>query len=159
MRRIVLSLLALALAVPAAAVALGGDNEGTLSVRGGLGRVTLKFTGSAIGRVGQGVIYVNDPISSDGGGVDVWGCDRYDTRATAVSCTGDNIRFRADGGRYFLSVKGSGIFLSAVGRGVATLDGGGDGDVRDGVYSINDAPYKSLPNDEKQVPLLAPATG
>jgi hypothetical protein len=161
MRRVVVSsVLALALAGTAAGFAPVGDNDGTLSVRNGAGRVTVKFTGSAVGRVGHGVIYANDPISGDGGGVDVWGCDRTGTKATAVVCSGDNIRFRADGGKYVLSVRGSAIFLSAVGRGVATLDGRGDvGDVHDGVYSLNDGAYRSLPNDEKQVTLVAPAAG
>jgi hypothetical protein len=156
MRRLVLStVLAVGVVLPTAALAFGGGGDGTLSVRNGFGRVTLRFTGSAIGRVAQGSIKVNDPIASDGVGYDFSNCDRE----TAEFCSGDNIRFRAIGGRYFVSIKGSGISLSAVGRGYATLDGRGDNPnvPHDGLYSVNDAPYKSLPDDEKQIPLVAPS--
>ena len=162
MRRFaLLAMLACVLAVPAAALALSGGGDGTLSVRNGWGRVTLRFNGSAIGRVAHGSIRVVDPIPRDGLGVDFWNCERQETKGIAVTCSGENIRFRAVGGRYLVTMRGSGISLSAVGRGIATLDGRGDDpDVtRDGVYSLNDAPYKSLPDDEKPIVLAAPAAG
>lgn len=162
MRRLVLlTLLALGAVAPAAAVTMGGSGDGTLSVRNGFGRVALKFTGSAIGRVGQGSISINDPIASDGVGFDFSNnCDRIEPglKPTALICSGENIRFRAIGGRYSVVVKGSGIFLSAVGRGNVILDGRGDDPrvERDGVYSLNDAPYKSLPDGERLFNLAAP---
>ena len=168
MRRLVLlTMLASALGLPAAGFAFGGDgggDDGTLSVRNGAGEVTLRFNGSAIGRVRDGSIRVNDPISSDGLGVRFFGtCDdrRLDPRTGAVTCIGESIRFRVIGGRYTLVMKGTGIFLSAVGRGNVVLDGRGEEPdiIRDGVYSLNDAPYKSLPDSDKSFTLNSPPTG
>jgi hypothetical protein len=51
--------------------------------------------------------------------------------------------------------------LSAVGHGYATLNGAGDRpDIGpDGTYSVNDGPFKSLPDDLRTVPLSAPSSG
>jgi len=167
MRRLVLfTVLACGLAVPAAGLGFGGiGDDGTLSVRNGLGKVTLKpFTGSAIGRVARGWIRINDPVATDGDGVDFFGtCDerRVDLKTGAVTCSGFNIRFRAVGGRYVVALRGSGIYLSVVGRGGGVLDGRGDApDVRhDGVYSLNDGAYRSLPDDETSFALTEPVGG
>ena len=61
-------------------------------------------------------------------------------------CIGRNISFRAVDGRYAVTVLGSGIYLSAVGRGTVLVDGAGDQGVADGVMSIDDEPYQSLPD-------------
>jgi hypothetical protein len=119
------------------------------------------FNGSAVGRVGQGRIWISDPVFSDGDGFDVWHCDVRRDTDTFTFCKGDNIRFRAAGGKYTIALSGRGIFLSAVGRGTVTLDGRGDDpniDV-DGVFSLNDSPYRSLPDHEKDFPLAPPAGG
>jgi hypothetical protein len=161
MRRLVaLTVLAFGLAVPAAGFALGGgDGDGTLSVKNGLGKVRLDFTGSAVGRIGYGSIRASDPVFGDGSGFVVWNCDQRDTKFTTTICSGDNIRFRAIGGRYVLRISGSGVFLSVVGHGNAILNGRGEvPDVpHDGVYSLNEGPYKSLPDYEKSILLAAPA--
>ena len=165
MRRfVVFTVLSIALAAPAAASAVllsGSDGDGALSVKNGLGKIVLlPFNGSAVGRVGHGKLIINDPIDSDGAGFDVWGCDtKTHVGDTAVVCAGDDIRFRAVGGKYKIVAKGAGIFLSAVGRGTVTLDGRGDNAAisSDGVFSINDSPYRSLPDAEKQFQLAAPA--
>jgi hypothetical protein len=55
---------------------------------------------------------------------------------------------------------GVGINLSAVGHGTASLNGAGDDpDVvgPDGTYSLNDGPYKSLPNSLTPFTLAAPS--
>jgi hypothetical protein len=163
MRRLVLlTVLAFGLLLPGVGFGGSGD-DATLSVRNGLGKVGLNFNGSVVGRVAHGKIVATDPVVGDGSGVVFWGCDRpaKPVDFTTTVCSGENLRFRAIGGRYVLAVRGSGISLSVVGRGVATLNGAGDDpDVpRDGVYSLNDSPYKSLPDNEKQVPLVAPAGG
>jgi hypothetical protein len=163
MRRLVLfTVLACALALPVAGLAAASD-DGTLSVRYGNGLVKLNFTGSTVGRLGQGTIRATDPLLDDGTGVVFWGCNskKTDVDSGTTVCTGDNIRFRAIGGKYRLSVRGSGMFLSVVGRGDVWLDGRGDDpDVpRDGSYSLNDGPYKSLPDELKHVELATPAGG
>ena len=170
MRRLVwITVLAFLLAAPAAGFAVTGDDDGTLSVRAGIGKVYLNFTGSAVGRVHNGVIRVTDPVAGDGLGFDFSGCDseidKSDTTAnksdTITVCRGNYLRFRAIGGRYQISIKGTGIYLSAVGHGYAILNGAGDDPAveSDGAYSLNDAPYKSLPNFGATVDLVAPVAG
>ena len=170
MRRLVLlTVFALALAAPAAAFAVlqsSSDDDGSLSVKNGNGKVTLfPFTGAAVGRIGHGKIWINDPIPSDGDGPHFWGCDNApggnDLTDTTVVCSGENLRFRAVGGKYKIAIRGDGIFLSAVGHGTLVLNGAGDSPVvdADGVFSINDSPYRSLPDDAKPFPLAAPAGG
>jgi hypothetical protein len=164
MRRLVgLTVLLLGLTVPTVAWAIVANaGDGTLSVRGGNGKVFLNFNGSVVGRIAHGRILATDPILSDGSGVDFWGCDRTrDLTDTTTLCSGDDIHFRAIGGRYQLGVRGTGIYLSAVGRGSVTIDGRGDDPSvgYDGVYSLNDNGYKSLPNTPTSFSLLAPSGG
>jgi hypothetical protein len=160
MRRLVgLTVLAIALVVPTVAFGVGElTDDGALSVKNGVGRVALApFNGSALGRVAHGRIKIVDTAFGDGGTVDVWGCDngRSDEIDRVTICFGNNLRFRIVDGRYAVFVRGSGINLSAVGRGTVTLDGRGDDPTveADGVYSLNDAPYRSLPDLEKPLPL------
>jgi hypothetical protein len=170
MRRLVwITVVAAALAVPAFAFALSGDNDGTLSVRAGIGRVGLTFNGSAVGRVHGGSIQVTDPVANDGVGFEFSNCDveinKSDTTVAKGDsikvCRGNNIRFRAVGGKYAISIKGTGIYLSAVGHGSAFLNGAGDDPdvISDGTYSLNDGPYKSLPNLGATLILAAPVGG
>jgi hypothetical protein len=169
MRRLIsLTVLAIALAVPAVGYAVaGGSDDGTLSVRAGVGRVFTSITGSAVGRLGKGDIRVIDPNPSDGLGFQFTGCDEVDKTTSATVCHSDGrlgvVRFKAIGGKYLITLKGSGIFLSAVGHGYATVNGAGDdpnipGNF-DGTYSLNDGPYKSLPDDPRTLPLAAPVGG
>ena len=52
---------------------------------------------------------------------------------------GTNIKFRAVGGTYKITIYGSGVYLSAIGTGrVVSLAGIPDPGVGDGVYSLND---------------------
>jgi hypothetical protein len=160
MRRLVgLTVLVFTLAVPTVAFAfVADDNDGTLSVKAGIGRVIVNFSGAAVGRLGHGRVIANDPVQSDGAGVLFWGCNRLrDTSPSTTICSGDNIRFRAIGGKYVILVRGSGIYLSVVGHGTVALDGGGEiPGVADGSYSLNDRPYRSLPNSLTYFTLAAP---
>jgi hypothetical protein len=161
MRRLVLlTVLSFGLALPALGSGGTGD-DATLSVRNGYGSVKLNLTGSVVGRIAHGKISVTDPFLDDGQGVVFWNCDTKTRELSTTVCTGDNLRFRAIGGKYRLSVRGWGIYLSVVGRGTATLDGSGEDPsvARDGVYSLNDQAYRSLPNEPKQIELVAPGTG
>jgi hypothetical protein len=175
MRRLVwLTVLAFALAAPAAGLGMTGDDDGTLSVKAGIGTVYLNFNGSAVGRLRSGSIRVTDPVASDGLGFDFSGCDaeidKSDTTTsktdTITICRGDNLRFRAIGGKYRILItgaggRGAGIYLSAVGHGYSVLNGAGDdSDVGpDGTYSLNDGPFKSLPDFGGTVNLVAPVGG
>ncbi|MDQ2983748.1 MAG: hypothetical protein M3R70_07465 [Actinomycetota bacterium] len=161
MRRLpLLALLALVLATPAFALP-GAEEDGSLSVKRGRGYVGLRFDGAVLGRVAHGSVRISDPLSTDGLGPEFFGCDyQRDVNDTTTYCSGDDIRFRAFGGKYSVRVKGRGIFVSAVGHGKVMLDGRGDETDRpDGVYSFNDADYESLPDDPRQFVLAAPSAG
>ena len=170
MRRLVwLTALVIVLAVPAVAFAFagGGQDDGTLSVKAGIGKVYLNFNGSAVGRVQRGSVRVTDPVATDGLGFEFSNCDveldRSDTTTsktdTVKVCRGDSIRFRAIGGKYQIAIAGAGINLSAVGQGTLGLNGAGDDPYvfSDGTYSLNDGPYKSLPNLLTPFTLAAPS--
>jgi hypothetical protein len=104
------------------------------------------------------VIIVDQSLTGSGS-PDVWGCDNLHPAVTdrVTVCSGASLRFRVIDGRYKVVVRGSGINLSVVGRGTVTLDGTGDdpGVDSDGWYALNDGSYKSLPNFEKSLPLVA----
>jgi hypothetical protein len=162
------AVLVTALAIPAAAFALSGlggsDEDGTLSVKAGIGNVRLNFTGSAVGRIQRGYVQVTDPVATDGPGPDFFGCDfERDKSDSTTICRGSNIRFRAVGGKYQVKIGGSGIYLSTVGHGQAYINGAGDNpdlaSSADGTYSLNDGPYKSLPDFGATLQLAAPPGG
>jgi hypothetical protein len=164
MRRLVcFTVLTLALAGAAAGFALASsDDDGTLSVKSGIGVVNLNFNGSAVGRVARGSIKITDPVADDGYGSDFWNCKiEHDLTDATTICKGTNIRFRAIGGKYQIRIGGSGIYLSAVGHGLVGLNGAGDTPAvdSDGTYSLNDLPYRSLPDLGATFPLVAPAGG
>lgn len=172
MRRLVwLTVLAIALAVPAVGYAVvgGSSDDGTLSVKSGAGRVFTSVTGSAVGRLSKGSITIKDPNPNDGLGPEFSRCDATPDSgsSTTTICQSDGkgpvVRFRAIGGKYLITLKGSGIFLSVVGQGYATLDGAGNDPnfpgTFDGIYSVNDGPYKSLPDDRHAVTFGAPPSG
>jgi hypothetical protein len=169
MRRLIsLTVLAIALAVPAVGYAVaGGSDDGTLSVKAGVGRVYLNITGTVVGRLGEGYIRVTDPNPNDGQGFQFSGCELTIDKTTSTSIchnTDGVARFKAIGGNYRITIyKASGIFVSAVGHGYTTLNGAGEDQsipgTFDGTYSINDGPYKSLPDDIHTFPLAAPPGG
>jgi hypothetical protein len=59
--------------------------------------------------------------------------------------SGTGFRFRAIGGFYRVVVRGSGVYLFAGGRGNVKLRGSSQYKQADGTYSINGAPWHSLP--------------
>ncbi len=153
------TLTAAMLAVP---VALSADTpgDGTLSVKRGRGTITLMFTGTVIGRI-SGKIKVKDFKPLDGVEPKLVGCKprvRHPLFGVSV-CQGRGVSFRILDGRYRVQVRGVGIFLSAVGHGNVTVDGNGDLGVNDGVMSLNDQPYESLPDFPTTLPLEAPQPG
>lgn len=158
------------LALPAAAFALTSDaGDGTLSVKRGKGLVWLRVNGSIIGQLARGTIRAYDPDTSDGSGPILKNCGYFadlsdstpNPNGKKVVCSGTNLRFRLIGGFYFIRITGIGIYVSAVGQGKVTLNGTGDAaaGIPDGSFSLNDAPYQSLPDYPKTYPLVAPAGG
>jgi len=154
MRRLaVLSVSLLALAAPAAASALAqAPGDGTLVVKNGTAPrgvpvVTLIVTGAAIGRITNlGTIVIDDSTPNDSFSPEVTGYTSHqDTSYTATKWIGVNMKFRAVGGTYKITIYGSGVDLSAVGRGYVSLSGVPDATSGDGVYSLNGDPFRSLP--------------
>jgi hypothetical protein len=149
MRKTVLLIL-LALLMPAAAQSLpAGPQNGTLSIKEGRGVVELNARGSMTGRV-NGQISITDPKPYDSKRPVVYGGTKttYKNVRTTIY-RGKNLRFRLIGARFELRIQGRAIFLSAIGRGDGVIDGAGDPTANvfyDGVWSLNDSQYQSLPD-------------
>ncbi|MGB2874205.1 MAG: hypothetical protein WBB76_01885 [Gaiellaceae bacterium] len=158
-RTLLLLCLAAALAVPAA-LSAASPSDGTLSVKRGRGSDTLKLRGTVIGRFANGRVRIKDLTPLDGqtpqfvhcrGGVkaiDAW----------TTMCTGRNVSFRALDGRYVVNLKGTGIFVSAVGRGKVVVTGAGDPGIPNGVMSLNGAAYLPIPDGPSTFVLGTPPT-
>jgi hypothetical protein len=154
-------LLLLALLIPAAAQSQPrAPQNGTLSIREGRGIVQVDARGSMTGRV-NGKITITDLKPYDSKRPVVYGATKtiYRNVKTTVY-QGKNIRFRLIGGRFQFRIQGRAIFLSAIARGDGIIDGAGDPTANvfyDGVWSLNDSPYQSLPDDATSFN-LAPAS-
>ena len=145
MRRILgLTLLLLAVTVPLA-VAAGTPTDGTLSVKRGKGQLSLKLTGTIIGHVNNGRIQIRDFKPNDANSPQ-WSCKRHRISKQVTYCTGRNLGFRVENGRFTVNLRGTGISISAVAHGQVDIDGTGDTGVNDGVMSIDNEPYQSLPD-------------
>ncbi|MEP6908959.1 MAG: hypothetical protein ABI896_00855 [Actinomycetota bacterium] len=165
MRKLLVPIL-LALLVPATAFARQPTPppgpSGTLSIREGRGIVQLTARGSITGRL-RGRIAITDPNPYDSKRPVVYGATRtiYKSEKTVVYI-GRNVRFRLIGSQYTVRLDGKAIFMSAVGRGQGLLNGDGDaqaGVFYDGVWSLNDEPYHSLPDDPTAFDLAAIPAG
>jgi hypothetical protein len=140
MRKLVVLLCTLT-ALAATTVAWADEpTAGTLSVERGRGVVMIDLKGSVVGRITSGSLRVTDHTPNDRYAAVVFGRkltqDRLGPRT--VLYRGFGIRFRMLGGGYRMVARGSGITVSAVGRGTVMLDGeqrfAGDDP---GVYSLD----------------------
>ena len=123
MRRLCLILLCGLVAVPAALAAVSAPGDGVLELSKVNGSVVVTGTrGTLWGQIDKGRLVVSDPIVGDGQ-VLVSGAEtkRAGVLEGTTVYSGTDIRFRVTGGRYRLSLKGSGIDLTAVGVGTAQL--------------------------------------
>jgi hypothetical protein len=160
--RTILVLFLILLAVPAAAYSGSSapPQDGTLSVREGRGMVFLSAKGSITGRFEKGKLTITDPNPYDAKRPVVYGASKTTYRGAKTTVyQGRNIRFRLIGAHYQARIEGRGIFLSAIGRGRGIVDGAGNtqaGIFYDGVWSLNDEEYHSLPDDATGFQLVAP---
>ena len=156
MRKLVVLVCTLAvLAVTASFAWAAEPTSGTLSVDQGRGVVMIDLRGSVLGRLGSGTLRVTDQTPNDrfaplvAGKKFTW--ERVGPRT--VVYRGQGLRFRLVGGGYRMVARGSGITVSAVGRGNVMLDGEprwlGD-DV--GLYSRDGADCSSEPTSCVPVP-------
>jgi hypothetical protein len=124
--RTILLLVAAAIAA-ASVVGVSGaapPRVGTLYVEGGKGDVVVEIKGNVIGRAANGSVRVTDLTPRDRFLPFVVGRKLKVTRVNAKTTLykGKSLSFRVLGGSSRVTVKGTGISLSAVGRGYATLD-------------------------------------
>jgi hypothetical protein len=156
-RTLLIVVLTAAMALPAT-LSAATATDGTLSVKRGHGIVRLVFKGTAIGRLTQGKVRIIDKRPFDSNSPQFRHCRvNYISLSTTV-CTGRKLSFRAVDGRYTVRVQGSGMYLSAVGRGSVMVDGVGDQGMPDGVMSLDDGPYQSLPDSATTFDLGTSAT-
>lgn len=169
-RRLVVVCFVALLASVVVALALASDtSDGTFSVKRGRGLVWLRIDGSIIGYMARGAIRAYDPDTSDGSGPILKNCSSFadlsdsipKLNAKKVVCAGTNLRFRLTGGFYSIKITGAGINAAVVGEGKVTLDGSGHAEVgiTDGLFSLNDAPYQSLPDERATYSLAGSAGG
>ena len=127
------------------------DAPGSLSVRTGRGEIVLQVRGAVIGRMNVGKLTLTDNDPYDEEEPDVSGRLRGHRQLSDATTVyqGRQIRFRVMDGSYRLKIDGTGINLSAVGRGWVVLQG----DVRydnPGTYSLNGEPYEEIPYERTQ---------
>jgi hypothetical protein len=162
MRRLAfISAASLALAVPAAALAVqAAAGDGSLVVSNGAAPwkggattidvpvVAMRITGSVIGKVTDYGKIVIDAGNDPDAVVQVVGAGRPgdSTKSdTAQVWTGTDFTFRAVGGTFTVLVYGSHVNLIAAGKGTARVAGMPDTPRGDGKYSLNDSDFHSLP--------------
>ncbi len=162
MRRLLVPFLAL-LVLPAAAYSalpLAPPADGTLSVKEARGMIFLNAKGSITGRFERGKLTITDPNPYDSKRPVVYGARKITYRGDKTTIyQGQNIRFRLIGARYQTRIEARGIFLSAIARGRGVIDGAGDptaGIYYDGVWSLNEEEYHSLPDDPMKFDLSSP---
>jgi hypothetical protein len=150
-------------AAAAAFSATPRNEDGTLSVRDGRGELVVRVKGSIIGHLGKGTLTVTQTRDRRATIV-VRGAERTRYPSATVSVfSGTNIRFRiAHNRRLVVNLNGKRVNFSAVGRGDGWMDGLGDptaGIFFDGAYSLNGAPYLSLPDARTPFELVLPGAG
>jgi hypothetical protein len=159
MRRLLgLTLLLLACTVPLALAAATPPTDGTLSVKRGRGQLALRVTGTVIGRVGYGRVQIRDFKPGDANKPQ-WSCKWHRISKQVTYCKGRSLGFRVENGRFTVNVNGTGVSISAVAYGSVDVDGNGDKGVNDGVMSIDDDPYQSLPDFLTTFDLGTPPSG
>jgi hypothetical protein len=157
-RRILVSVTLALLAVPAAALALGGAaGDGTLAVVNANGTISIAAKGALIGQIDRGRVTLEDPNPNDGPAPVVWGYEsKRDLTDTKALYSGTDIRFRINGGFYRVKVVGSGLDLSVVGHGSVTL-GPAANLVTAGTYSLNGTFPFAFPSVLTSLQLAAPS--
>jgi hypothetical protein len=123
--------LALLACAVTAAIALAGVagaavvTPGTLTVEQGKGTVTVEIKGNVLGVLANGTVRVTDLTPRDRFAPAVFGRRLTITRMglKTIVYKGKSLRYRSVGGSARFVIKGSGISVSARGRGWVILDG------------------------------------
>jgi hypothetical protein len=153
MRPGLLIMLASLIVVPAALGAARTTGDGVFELKAvngmaQIGSTALPARGVLWGQMDSGTMRVVDPVPGDGQ-ILVSG---YENRVPTTNADGQKVtvysgrdlHFRVTGGFYKLWFKGTGIDLTAVGVGVAYLDGN-DNAVDPGYYAVNSGDWVAMP--------------
>jgi hypothetical protein len=154
MRRLLFTLLCGLVVVPAAVASVRAAGDGVFELndvngRVAIGSVAQPAKGVLWGQMDKGTLKTVDPVIVDGQ-VLVSGYDTKtpipatDTAPKMTVYTGENMHFRVTGGKYSLVFNGSGIDLTAVGVGVATLSGSTTAD-DPGTYAVDSGDWQPVP--------------
>jgi hypothetical protein len=143
MRRIVFLLLALALLVPAAATSAPGD--GSLVVTNADGTLTVQVKGVIFGHFDRGKMTVVDGKADNPNQLVTVSGAKFDVKGAKANVvySGKDVRFLFPSGSFTLKFEGSGIDLSAVGKGSLAAAKVSPDD--DGTLSVNGAKPTSIP--------------
>lgn len=154
MRKTVVILVLLALAVPVAALSADfatSAGDGTLSVEDGRGTVQIQARGGVIGRLERGTVTIFDLTPEDANDPVVFGDDQpiMLVGETGIRYRGVGIRYRLIGGGFRIVINGRGIDLSAVGKGTGTIRGE---TLLPGLYSLDGADCRNEPESCDPLP-------
>jgi hypothetical protein len=124
MLRLLFILLASLFLAPASALAdLHASGDGSLVVNDANVRsIAAKGSGLIYGHIAQGTLTVVDYTAADANAPQISGAPARFV-GNAVVYSGSDIRFLFPNGRYWLKFEGTGIYISAVGKGTATAAG------------------------------------
>jgi hypothetical protein len=135
MRRLILVLFAAMLIAPAALADRRAAGDGALAVSSASARlITVKGSGLIFGHIDQGTVTVLSYDAADTSAPQITGAVPRIV-GNAVVYSGADIRFLFPNGRYSLRFEGTGIDISAVGKG--SIAAFGLGTLRDGTLSAN----------------------
>jgi hypothetical protein len=154
--------LAVLMVTGTAAARPGGPNDGTLTVKNGDGRIVFVGKGAVavIGRFDKGQVTIKDPNPNDAIHPIVTGADATQSLTEkSTRYSGSNVRFRIIGSSFSITVFATDINLSAIGRGMVTLNSALGGRSNVGTYAVNGGAPQALPNFPYTFPLDAQAGG
>jgi hypothetical protein len=157
-----IGVLAVLIMTGTAAARSGGSNDGALSVKNADGRVVIVGKGVVIGRIDKGQVTIRDPNPNDAAVPIVTGADATQSiNDKSTRYSGTNLRFRMIGGSFTVNVFGTDIDLSAVGRGMVTLNGtiARNTSNGDATYAVNGDPPLPFPTYTLTFPLAPNAPG
>jgi hypothetical protein len=153
MRRLFFTLLASLVVVPAAFAGGRSTGDGVFELKAVYGTVQIGTNlqparGVLWGQMDRGTMRVVDPVPGDGQ-ILVSG---YENRSVGLTVdglkvtiySGRDLHFRVTGGTYKVWFRGQGIDLTAVGIGVAYLDGD-ENAVDAGDYAVNSGKWTPMP--------------
>jgi subtilisin family serine protease len=130
-------------------------NDGTLTIKAGIGRFVVEGKGVLIGRFDKGQITIKDPNPNDGPAPIVAGAEAtHDINDTTTRYSGNGLAFRIIGGKFSVTVVANNVELAVKGKATVTLTGKGTAD--DGSFSVNDGTPQDIPAFPLRFLLTAP---